>query len=140
MSSALFSPIRLAGLELSNRLVVSPMCQYSAENGNATDWHLMHLGMLANSGAGLVIVEATAVEPIGRITHGCLGLWSDENEAALSRVLKSVRRAGTAKFGIQLAHAGRKGSCDVPWRGGQRLKTPAEGGWDNRPSHRAALA
>jgi 2,4-dienoyl-CoA reductase-like NADH-dependent reductase (Old Yellow Enzyme family) len=70
MSSALFSPIRLAGLELPNRLVVSPMCQYSAENGTATDWHLMHLGMLANSGAALVIVEATAVESIGRITHG----------------------------------------------------------------------
>jgi 2,4-dienoyl-CoA reductase-like NADH-dependent reductase (Old Yellow Enzyme family) len=122
MSSALFSPIRLAGLELSNRLVVSPMCQYSAENGNATDWHLMHLGMLANSGAALVVVEATAVEPSGRITHGCLGLWSDENEAALSRVLKSVRRAGTAKFGIQLAHAARKASAHLPWEGGLSLK------------------
>ena len=122
MSSALFSPIRLAGLELSNRLVVSPMCQYSAENGSATDWHLMHLGMLANSGAGLVIVEATAVESIGRITHGCLGLWSDENETALSRVLKSVRRAGTAKFGIQLAHAARKASAHLPWESGLSLK------------------
>src|SRR5688572_12651822 len=122
MSSALFSPIRLAGLELSNRLVVSPMCQYSAENGNATDWHLMHLGMLANSGAALVVVEATAVEPIGRITHGCLGLWSDENEAAFSRVLKSVRRAGTAKLGIQLAHAARKASAHLPWQGGLSLK------------------
>ena len=123
MSSALFSPIRLAGLELPNRLVVSPMCQYSAENGNATDWHLMHLGMLANSGAALVVVEATAVEPIGRITHGCLGLWSDENEAALSRVLKSVRRAGTAKFGIQLAHAARKASAHLPWESGLSLKS-----------------
>ena len=123
MSSALFSPIRLAGLELSNRLVVSPMCQYSAENGSATDWHLMHLGMLANSGAALVVVEATAVESIGRITHGCLGLWSDENEAALSRVLKSVRRAGTAKFGIQLAHAARKASAHLPWEGGLSLKS-----------------
>lgn len=122
MSSALFSPIRLAGLELPNRLVVSPMCQYSAENGSATDWHLMHLGMLANSGAALVIVEATAVEPIGRITHGCLGLWSDDNEAALSRVLKSVRRAGTAKFGIQLAHAARKASAHLPWESGLSLK------------------
>jgi NADPH2 dehydrogenase len=122
MSSALFSPIRLAGLELANRLVVSPMCQYSAENGSATDWHLMHLGMLANSGAALVIVEATAVEPVGRITHGCLGLWSDENEAALARVLASVRRAGTAKFGIQLAHAARKASAHLPWEGGLSLK------------------
>jgi NADPH2 dehydrogenase len=122
MSSALFSPIRLAGLDLPNRLVVSPMCQYSAENGSATDWHLMHLGMLANSGAALVIVEATAVEPIGRITHGCLGFWSDENEAALSRVLNSVRRAGTAKFGIQLAHAARKASAHLPWEGGLSLK------------------
>jgi 2,4-dienoyl-CoA reductase-like NADH-dependent reductase (Old Yellow Enzyme family) len=122
MSSALFSPIRLAGLELSNRLVVSPMCQYSAENGSATDWHLMHLGMLANSGAALVVVEATAVESIGRITHGCLGLWSDENEAALARVLKSVRRAGMAKFGIQLAHAARKASAHLPWESGLSLK------------------
>ena len=122
MSSALFSPIRLAGLDLPNRLVVSPMCQYSAENGSATDWHLMHLGMLANSGAALVVVEATAVESIGRITHGCLGLWSDENEVALARVLKSVRRAGTAKLGIQLAHAARKASAHLPWEGGLSLK------------------
>ncbi len=122
MSSALFSPIRLAGLELPNRLVVSPMCQYSAENGSATDWHMMHLGMLANSGAALVIVEATAVEPIGRITHGCLGLWSDENEKALAHVITQVRRAGTAKFGIQLAHAARKASAQLPWEGGHALK------------------
>src|SRR5918994_4404656 len=115
MSSALFSPIRLAGLELPNRLVVSPMCQYSAENGNATDWHLMHLGMLANSGAALVVVEATAVERLGRITHGCLGLYSDANEAALARVLDHCRRIGTAKLGIQLAHSGRKGSSQRPW-------------------------
>ncbi len=132
MSSALFSPIRLAGLELPNRLVVSPMCQYSAENGNATDWHLMHLGMLANSGAALVIVEATAVEPIGRITHGCLGLWSDENEAALSRVLKSVRRAGTAKFGIQLAHAARKASAHLPWEGRPLVKAKRKSVADDR--------
>lgn len=123
MSSALFSPIRLAGLELPNRVVVSPMCQYSAEDGSATDWHMMHLGMLANSGAALVIVEATAVERIGRITHGCLGLYSDENEKALARVVTQCRRAGTAKFGIQLAHAGRKASAHLPWEGGLSLKT-----------------
>jgi NADPH2 dehydrogenase len=120
--SALFSPIKLAGLELPNRLVVSPMCQYSADDGSATDWHMMHLGMLANSGAALVIVEATAVERMGRITHGCLGLYSDDNELALARVIAQCRRRGTAKFGIQLAHAGRKASSQLPWEGGQALK------------------
>jgi NADPH2 dehydrogenase len=123
MSSALFSPYRLAGLELANRIVVSPMCQYSADDGCANDWHLMHLGMLANSGAALVIVEATHVERHGRITHGCLGLYSDDNEAALARVISSARRAGTAKFGIQIAHSGRKGSAQKPWDGGGSLKT-----------------
>jgi NADPH2 dehydrogenase len=121
--SALFSPIKLAGLELPNRLVVSPMCQYSADDGSATDWHMMHLGMLANSGAALVVVEATAVERIGRITHGCLGLYSDHNELALGRVIAQCRRRGTAKFGIQIAHAGRKASAQLPWEGGQALKT-----------------
>jgi NADPH2 dehydrogenase len=123
MSSALFSPINLAGLELANRLVVSPMCQYSGDDGCANDWHLMHLGMLANSGAALVVVEATHVERSGRITHGCLGLYSDDNEAALARVVNSARRAGTAKFGIQIAHAGRKGSAQKPWEGPIALKT-----------------
>jgi NADPH2 dehydrogenase len=122
MSSALFSPYRLAGLELSNRIVVSPMCQYSADDGSATDWHMMHLGMLANSGAALVVVEATAVERIGRITHGCLGLYSDHNELALARIIAQCRQAGTARFGIQLAHAGRKGSAQRPWEGGGALK------------------
>lgn len=122
MTSALFSPIRLAGLELANRIAVSPMCQYSADDGSATDWHLMHLGMLANSGAGLVVVEATHVERHGRITHGCLGLYSDDNEAALARVVYQARRAGHARFGIQLAHSGRKGSAQRPWEGGGALK------------------
>jgi NADPH2 dehydrogenase len=123
MSSALFQPYRMAGLELANRIVVSPMCQYSADDGCANDWHLMHLGMLANSGAALVIVEATHVERHGRITHGCLGLYSDDNEAALARVISSARRAGTARFGIQIAHAGRKASSQKPWDGGGSLKT-----------------
>lgn len=123
MSSALFSPINLAGLELANRLVVSPMCQYSGDDGCANDWHLMHLGMLANSGAALVVVEATHVERSGRITHGCLGLYSDDNEAALARVVNSARRAGTAKFGIQIAHSGRKGSAQKPWEGPIALKS-----------------
>src|SRR5579884_3105974 len=121
MSSALFSPLRLAGLELSNRITVSPMCQYSANDGSANDWHLIHLGSLANSGAGLVVVEATHVDRHGRITHGCLGLYSDDNEAALARVIASARRAGRARFGIQLAHSGRKGSAQRPWEGGRAL-------------------
>ena len=122
MTSALFSPFRLAGLELANRIVVSPMCQYSADDGCANDWHLMHLGMLAHSGAALVIVEATHVERHGRITHGCLGLYSDDNEAALARVVAQARRMGTAKFGIQIAHSGRKGSAQRPWEGGGRAE------------------
>ena len=119
--SALFSPIKLGPVEFSNRIVVSPMCQYSADDGTATDWHLAHLGMLANSGAGLVIVEATHVERHGRITHGCMGLYSDDNEAALARVIAHCRRAGTAKLGIQIAHAGRKASSQRPWEGGGAL-------------------
>ncbi|HEU5017779.1 MAG TPA: NADH:flavin oxidoreductase/NADH oxidase [Pseudolabrys sp.] len=122
MSSALFSPVKMAELTLANRLVVSPMCQYSADDGCANDWHLIHLGMLANSGAALVVVEATHVERHGRITHGCLGLYSDANEAALGRVLAAARLAGSAKFGIQLAHSGRKGSAQRPWEGGGSLK------------------
>src|SRR5450432_3286690 len=126
MSSALFSPFRLADLDLANRIVVSPMCQYSADDGCANDWHLMHLGMLANSGAALVVVEATHVERSGRITHGCLGLYSDDNEAALARVIASARRAGSAKFGIQIAHSGRKCSAQKPWEGGGALKAGAD--------------
>lgn len=126
--SALFSPLALAGLELANRIVVSPMCQYSADDGCANDWHLIHLGALANSGAGLVVVEATHVERHGRITHGCLGLYSEDNEAALARVIASARRVGRAKFGIQLAHSGRKGSAQKPWDGGRALSA-AEDPW-----------
>jgi 2,4-dienoyl-CoA reductase-like NADH-dependent reductase (Old Yellow Enzyme family) len=122
MTSALFSPIKLADLALDNRIVVSPMCQYSADDGSATDWHLGHLAMLANSGADLVVVEATHVERRGRITHGCLGLYSDANEAALARVIAHCRHTGTAKLGIQLAHAGRKASSYRPWEGGLGLK------------------
>ncbi|HEY8442010.1 MAG TPA: NADH:flavin oxidoreductase/NADH oxidase [Xanthobacteraceae bacterium] len=129
MASALFSPIRLAGLDLANRIVVSPMCQYSADDGSATDWHLTHLGALANSGASLLVVEATGVERRGRITHGCLGLYSDDNEAALARVLAHCRRYSGAKIGIQLAHAGRKASARRPWEGGQPLAA-AEDSWE----------
>ncbi len=123
MSSALFSPIRLAGLELANRIVVSPMCQYSADDGVASDWHLNHLGMLANSGAGLVVVEATGVERRGRITHGCLGIYSDDCEAAIARVLAHCRRYGSAKLGIQIGHAGRKASASRPWEGSRSLSS-----------------
>ena len=119
--SALFTPIKLGSVEFTNRIVVSPMCQYSADDGTATDWHLAHLGMLANSGAGLVIVEATHVERRGRITHGCMGLYSDDNESSLARVIAHCRRAGTAKLGIQIAHAGRKASSQRPWEGGGAL-------------------
>src|SRR5689334_2081143 len=122
MSSALFSPLSLAELQIPNRIVVSPMCQYSADDGCANDWHLIHLGQFANSGAGLVVIEATHVERHGRITHGCMGLYSDHNEAALARVIAHCRRSGTAKLGIQLAHAGRKASSQRPWEGGGALK------------------
>lgn len=128
MRTKLFSPIRLGALELSNRIVVAPMCQYTAEEGSMTDWHLMHLGQFAVSGAGLVIVEATGVEPEGRITHGCTGLWSDANEAAMAPVIRFFRSHGVAKIGIQLGHAGRKASVHVPWKGGGSLK-PGEGAW-----------
>ena len=127
----LFTPIAIGPQTLSNRIAVAPMCQYSAEEGSATDWHHVHLGVLAQSGAGLVVVEATGVEPAGRITPHCLGLYSDENEERLGEALRRARKVGPAKFGIQLAHAGRKASCDVTWRGGGPL-TPAQGGWTVR--------
>jgi NADPH2 dehydrogenase len=112
------------------------MCQYSAVDGNANDWHLMHLGSMSQSGAGLVLIEATAVAEAGRITRGCLGLYSDANEAALARVLAAVRRHATGAIGIQLGHAGRKASSAEPWNGGQ-LVLPEAGGW--RPAGPSAL-
>jgi len=129
MSSKLFSSIELRGLTLPNRIVVSPMCQYSAENGIVGDWHRVHLGMLANSGAGLLIVEATAVTPQGRISPGCTGLYNDETEAAFARVLETVRAVGSAHLGIQLGHSGRKGSTAAPWVGRDSL-APEDGGWE----------
>jgi 2,4-dienoyl-CoA reductase-like NADH-dependent reductase (Old Yellow Enzyme family) len=128
MTSALFQPIRLRDLALANRVVVSPMCQYSADAGSATDWHLMHLGSLTQSAAGLVMIEATAVSDAGRITPGCLGLWNSANEAALKRVLDAVRPHANTRIGIQLGHAGRKASSAPPWQGGQ-LIAPDRGGW-----------
>ena len=128
--SRLFAPISLGKLQLNNRIIIAPMCQYSADQGNATDWHTIHLGHMALSGAGLLIIEATAVEPEGRISLDDLGLWSDANEAALKDVLASVRSYSSMPIGIQLAHAGRKGSCHVPWKGGHQA-TVDEGGWTN---------
>ena len=121
--SKLFAPLALGPIEIANRVAVSPMCQYSAQDGSATDWHVQHLMQLALSRAGLVVVEATAVERIGRITHGCLGLYSDANEAALAGVLEKARRVAAlgTRFAIQLAHAGRKASCRPPWEGGSPL-------------------
>jgi 2,4-dienoyl-CoA reductase-like NADH-dependent reductase (Old Yellow Enzyme family) len=128
MATKLFSPISLRSLDLANRIVVAPMCQYSAVDGTMTDWHLMHLGQFAVSGAGLVFVEATGVEAAGRITHGCTGLYSDENEAAMARVIKFFRAYGSAKIGIQIGHAGRKASVDLPWKGGSALAAD-NGAW-----------
>jgi 2,4-dienoyl-CoA reductase-like NADH-dependent reductase (Old Yellow Enzyme family) len=129
VTSALFQPISLRQLRLPNRIMVSPMCQYSATDGNPNDWHLIHLGQLALGGVGLLCIEATGVEPIGRITPGCLGLYSDENEAAFARVLASLRRHSGVPLAIQLAHAGRKASSSVPWEGGMLL-APSAGGWE----------
>ena len=127
--SRLFTPFKVGGLELRNRIVIAPMCQYSAEEGRATDWHLIHLGHLALSGAALLTIEATAVVPEGRISPADLGLWSDETEEALGRVLESVRRWSDMPIAIQLAHAGRKASTRVPWEGGDQIAPDAPGGW-----------
>ncbi|MEN5083850.1 NADH:flavin oxidoreductase/NADH oxidase [Bosea sp. TWI1241] len=129
MASQLFRPIDLGGLTLPNRVVIAPMCQYSAVDGDATDWHTLHLGNLALSGAGLLILEATAVEPEGRISPDDLGLWSDVNETALARVLETVRRHSDMPIGVQLGHAGRKASVRAPWLGGGQYPL-GERGWE----------
>jgi 2,4-dienoyl-CoA reductase-like NADH-dependent reductase (Old Yellow Enzyme family) len=124
----LFSPFALRGLTLPNRIVVSPMCQYSADEGRATAWHLMHLGSLALSGAGMLCIEATAVEADGRITLGDLGLYDDATEAALRPVLAAIRQHSKIAVAMQLAHAGRKASSQLPWHGGQLLAAD-QGRW-----------
>lgn len=126
--SQLFTPFALGPVTLPNRIVVAPMCQYSADDGCMNDWHLQHLMNLAMSGAGLVVVEATAVERLGRITHGCVGLYNDANERALKRVLDAARAVALpgTKFGIQIGHAGRKASSERPWEGGGPLKDNAD--------------
>lgn len=124
----LLSPLTIRGVTLRNRIVMSPMCQYVAKDGMADDWHLVHLGSRAAGGVALAIVEATAVTADGRITHGDLGIWSDAHVEPLARIVRFVHSQG-AVAGIQLAHAGRKASCDVPWNGGAGLGTAA-GGWE----------
>ncbi|MCB5184814.1 NADH:flavin oxidoreductase/NADH oxidase [Methylobacillus gramineus] len=123
----LFTPITLRKTEIKNRIFVAPMCQYSAVNGIANHWHLVHLGSLAVGGAGLVMIEATAISPEGRITPSCLGLWSEEHAQALQPIVQFIREQG-ATPAIQIAHAGRKASCDVPWRESKFL-TKEQGGW-----------
>jgi 2,4-dienoyl-CoA reductase-like NADH-dependent reductase (Old Yellow Enzyme family) len=126
--SALFSPLSLRGMTLPNRVVVSPMCQYSSAGGRATPWHLLHLGSLALSGAGMLCTEATAVEADGRISAEDLGLWDDATEAALVPVLSAIRAHSKVPVTMQLAHAGRKASTQVPWQGGLQIPL-AQGGW-----------
>jgi 2,4-dienoyl-CoA reductase-like NADH-dependent reductase (Old Yellow Enzyme family) len=130
MTSPLFTPYALGNLTLPNRIVIAPMCQYSAKDGVVGDWHLMHLGNLSHSGAGLLIAEATAVSPEGRISDRCPGLWDDATESGWTRVLEGVRRYSAMPVGIQLAHAGRKGGCAAPWLGGKQLAAD-QGGWQN---------
>lgn len=125
----LFEPITIGQLSLANRIVIAPMCQYSAVDGCMTDWHLIHLGHLALSGAALLTIEATAVVPEGRISYADVGLWDDRTEAAMARTLESVRRHSAMPIAIQLAHAGRKASTEVPWLNGQQIAPTAENGW-----------
>jgi 2,4-dienoyl-CoA reductase-like NADH-dependent reductase (Old Yellow Enzyme family) len=125
----LFSPTKVGGLSLDNRIVIAPMCQYSAVDGCMTDWHQIHLGHLALSGAALLTIEAAAVVPEGRITYGDVGLYDDATEAAMAKTLESVRRWSDMPIAIQLAHAGRKASCEVPWKGGAQIAPDDANGW-----------
>lgn len=127
-SSALFTPLKMRGLTLSNRVVVAPMCQYSAKNGLVGDWHFMHIGQFCVGGHGLFIAEATAVNATGRISTGCPGIWSDEHMLAWKRILEFTKMWGNTPMAIQLAHAGRKGSSVAPWQGGGQVDE-SKGGW-----------
>jgi 2,4-dienoyl-CoA reductase-like NADH-dependent reductase (Old Yellow Enzyme family) len=129
MTARLFQPFQVGSLTLKNRIVIAPMCQYSAVDGCMTDWHLIHLGQLAFSGAALLTIEATAVTPVGRITYADVGLWSDENQAAMGRTLDSIRRYSDIPIAIQLSHAGRKASTKVPWDGGAQIPPNVANGW-----------
>ena len=127
--SQLFSPLSLGKLSLPNRIIIAPMCQYSAINGEATDWHTIHLGQLSLSGAGLLIMEATAVSPEGRISYGDLGLWNNETQKALGKTLNAVRQYSDMPIGIQLAHAGRKASTGKPWDDVGAISPSDKNGW-----------
>ena len=127
--SQLFSPWQLDALRLPNRIVIAPMCQYSAVEGTPGDWHMIHLGHLALSGAGLLILEATAVSPEGRISPQDLGLYSDANEAGLARVLAAIRAHSPIAVAMQIAHAGRKASSRAPWEGGTQIRPDEPNGW-----------
>jgi 2,4-dienoyl-CoA reductase-like NADH-dependent reductase (Old Yellow Enzyme family) len=140
MTSRLFTPFSIGKLELENRITVAPMCQYSAVNGSMTDWHVMHLGSLALSGASMLVIEATGVTPDGRITLNCTGLYSDENEAAMARVVTFVRSISPIHVGIQLAHAGRKGSAQRPWEGRGALRPQDPAAWQTVAPSAIALA
>lgn len=126
----LFDPFQLKGVTLKNRIAVSPMCQYSAVDGFPNDWHSVHLASLARGGSGLVVVEATAVSPEGRITPGCTGLWSDAHAETFAPIVKEIKHWGAVP-GIQLAHAGRKASSNSPWEGDDHIPTDDPRGWEN---------
>lgn len=125
----LFSPLKIKNIELKNRIVVSPMCEYSSTDGFANNWHLVHLGARAVGGAGLIITEATAVSPEGRISYGDLGIWKDEHIAKLKEITTFIEEQG-AFAGVQLAHAGRKASHDLPWKGGKQIPEDDANGWE----------
>jgi 2,4-dienoyl-CoA reductase-like NADH-dependent reductase (Old Yellow Enzyme family) len=127
--SALFTPVRVGALELTNRVIIAPMCQYSAVNGCMTDWHLIHLGQLGLSGAAVLTIETTAVLPEARITYADVGLWNDATEAAIAHTLESIRRWSGMPIAIQLSHAGRKASTEVPWKGGVQIPPGHANGW-----------
>ena len=128
MTTHLFDTLELGALRLANRIVIAPMCQYSAVDGTPGDWHLIHLGHLALAGAGLLVIEATAVSARGHITPGDLGLYSDANEAGLARVLAAIRAHSPIAVAMQLAHAGRKASSRAPWEGGAQIPSEAADG------------
>ena len=139
MTSQLFTPVQIGNCTLNNRITVAPMCQYSAVDGSMSDWHLMHLGSLAISGASMLVMEATGVTPAGRITPYCPGLYSDANEAAMKRVADYVRSISPIVLGVQLAHAGRKASSHRPWQGHGPLQA-CEGAWETLAPSAVPLA
>src|SRR5258708_25958703 len=126
--ASLFTPLQIRDVTFSNRIAVSPMCEYSSEDGFANDWHLVHLGSRAVGGAALVITEATAVSPEGRISYGDLGIWKDEHIEKLKQITDFIHEHWSVA-GTQLAHAGRKASHEVPWKGGKQIPSNDENGW-----------